>query len=130
MTANPIDRPDNRQKKRAAIGLAALLIASSAVLDAAMPGLVDRFIIVYGIMLSIAVLWWMYLDAAERPLVRPNGWEIVFALLFLPLGLWLYLMRSRSALRGLGILLAIVAVAIALYGAGFYATSGVIRLAG
>ena len=70
----------------------------------------------------------MYLDAAERPLVRPNVWEIVFTLIFVPIGLGLYLMRSRSALKGLGLLLVILIVTAALYAAAFFVTLGMMQL--
>lgn len=118
----------NLRKKDWIFAAILLFAALLGITDTVFPNLYDELFVAQAIVLSVLTLWWIFVDATDFDIVRPTGFAIVFTMIFLPLGLWLHHMRTRTALRGTGTTLAAIAAIVAAYVSALLATSAVMGL--
>lgn len=96
-----------KQDRLASVILVVMFLAG--LLDGYMPQFIEQYVLVYTIIMSALVIFWLYLDAADYAQKRPENWAIIATLFFFPIGIWLHMMQTRGAARGT--LLTAIAVA-------------------
>jgi CDP-diglyceride synthetase len=107
-----------KQDRLASVILVVIFLAG--LLDGYRPQLIEQYLLLYTIIMSVLVIFWLYLDAASFPQKRPRGFAIIASLFFFPIGIWLHLMQTRSPARGTLLTIIVIAVYLSAYIGGFY----------
>ncbi|MEM5501398.1 hypothetical protein WNY59_07325 [Ahrensia kielensis] len=105
-----------KQDRLASVILTVMFLAG--LLDGYRPQLVEQYILVYTLIMSVLVVYWLYLDAADYKQKRPGKWVIISALLFFPIGIWMHLIQTRGPARGTIRTIIVVVIYLATYFGG------------